>query len=187
MISPVDGAVDFEDGLHLNAFGPVPVGNMGPVRVFALPGWHCYEMGERLSEHGRFRVEVVCDPEHRIALVWLCHCHAFYDVSAVEPPAKKPRHARDHGRYGNDENGDPERRAFHEGVISRDLAGQRDFSWGAVYLRYDPAERRDALIVAYSRNAAVPYVPTPAPGELIEYALEPKAPPLYTDIPPTLP
>ena len=64
----------------------------------------------------------------------LSHRHAYYEPSTPD---------------------DADRRTFHEGVISSDLAGQREFTWGEVLCRLESASNKDWLVIAYSREAKV--------------------------------
>jgi hypothetical protein len=41
-------------------------------------------------------------------------------------------------------------------VISTDLAGQKEFTWGEVICRLETASNRDWLVVAYHRESGVP-------------------------------
>jgi hypothetical protein len=71
----------------------------------------------------------------RIQVVLMSHRHSFYELNTPD---------------------DAERRAFHEGVIHTDLAGQREFSWGEVLCRLEPIPNKDWLVVAYSNESKVP-------------------------------
>jgi hypothetical protein len=84
-------------------------------------------------------------------VVLLAHQHNYYEATT-------PR--------------DAERRAFHDGVISADLAGQREFSWGQVFCRLETKSNKDWLVLAYTLGPQVP-------GNTVEvlkhlHALEPK-------------
>lgn len=92
-------------------------------------------LGSHASEHGSFEVEALSFEDGGIQIVLMAHQHSFYLPDTPE---------------------DSERRAFHEGVISTDLAGQREFSWGEVICRLEPKANKDWLVVAYSRDAKVP-------------------------------
>ena len=61
-----------------------------------------------------------------------------------------------HSFYEHDTPGDADRRTFHEGVISAELAGQREFSWGEVLCRFEPTLNQDWLVIAYHRDADIP-------------------------------
>jgi hypothetical protein len=97
--------------------------------------WTRHILGSHSSEHGTFEVEALSADEERIHIVLLAHQHAFYELGTLE---------------------DTERRVFHEGVIGRDLAGQREFSWGEVFCRLEESSNKDWLVVAYSRDEKVP-------------------------------
>jgi len=64
--------------------------------------------------------------------------------------------AHTHPFYQADTPDDSERRAFHEGIISSDLAGQREFSWGQVFCRLDNKSNKDWLVLAYTLGPQVP-------------------------------
>lgn len=140
MISRVTGEVAFLGGFRISAHGRVgPLcGALPPPAVSRAPlpvsGWHQLRLGDRETELGRFTVEVVSDPDDRVAGVFLSHVHPFYEA---HPP------------------GDAERRVFHEGVISSELSGQREHAWGQVLCRVAPEENRDWLVVIYSPFSAV--------------------------------
>jgi hypothetical protein len=80
-------------------------------------------------------VEALSSGQDRIQLVLLSHQHTFYER---DTPA------------------DADRRIFHEGVISKDLAGQREFSWGEVLCRLEVRCNKDGLVIAYNLGADIP-------------------------------
>lgn len=80
-------------------------------------------------------MEALSAEDDRIYVVLLSHKHSFYERNTPE---------------------DAERRAFHEGVISSDLAGQKEFNWGEVWCRLEPAFNLDWLVIGYHREASVP-------------------------------
>jgi hypothetical protein len=133
MINQVTGEISFRSGLHIVPHQVIT----SPHRTVALSlkGWMRHILGIRPSEHGDFEVEALSKANHRILLVMLSHEHSFYEKNT---PA------------------DAERRTFHEGVISTELAGQREFSWGEVLCRFESAFHRDYLVIAYSRDANIP-------------------------------
>ena len=92
-------------------------------------------MGFHDSHHGTFEVEVLTHGPERVYVVMLSHQHPFYEPGTPE---------------------DSERRAFHEGVISVDLSGQREFTWGEVRCRLDAKANKDWLVVSYRRELNVP-------------------------------
>ncbi len=141
MINPHSGEVSFHDGLRITAQAAI-------AEVLALleipealwsdmqiEGWRHYGLGPHISDYGTFSVEATIDDTRRVAAVHLSHVHAFYEAATPE---------------------DSERHLFHESIVARDLFGQREFSWGWVYCRYDPRTLRDWLVVVYSPFAAVP-------------------------------
>ncbi len=85
-----------------------------------------------LSRWKRFRRMGI---EYKIVL--LAHNHPFYEPDTPE---------------------DADRRTFHEGVISSDLAGQKEFAWGEVLHRLESRPNKNWLVIAYSREAKVPLV-----------------------------
>jgi hypothetical protein len=100
-----------------------------------IPGWSQRVLGIHHSDRGAFEVEAVCDEHRRIQVLLLAHHHAFYEADTPE---------------------DSERRGFHEGIISADLAGQREFSWGQVFCRLDNKSNKDWLVLAYTLGPHVP-------------------------------
>jgi hypothetical protein len=133
MINRVTGEVSFQSGLHISPHRAIESSHK--IRSLSLKGWKRHILGLNLSEHGTFEVEALSSEQERIVIVLLAHQHSFYDPSTPE---------------------DTERRAFHEGVISNDLAGQREFSWGEVVCRLEKSRNKDWLVIAYSRDANVP-------------------------------
>jgi hypothetical protein len=133
MINRVTGEVSFRDGFHISPHRAIQ--SFLATKTLSLKGWKRHILGIRPSEHGAFEVEALSAEQDRIQVVLLAHQHPFYEK---DTPA------------------DADRRAFHEGVISSDLAGQREFSWGEVVCRLEAACNKDWLVIAYSRNADVP-------------------------------
>ena len=80
-------------------------------------------------------MEALTAEEQRVYLVLLSHSHSFYELGTP---------------------GDAERRAFHEGVVSSDLGGQKEFTWGEVHCRLESTLNQDWLVIAYSRGVKVP-------------------------------
>ncbi len=139
MINRVTGEISFESGLRIVphcAFQLLP-GKTEKMRTveMSLKGWKRHILGHQTSEHGTFEVDALSQEEGRILVALLSHQHAFYEPSTPN---------------------DAERRAFHEGVINADLAGQKEFKWGEVLCRLDAPRNTDWLVVAYSRSAKVP-------------------------------
>jgi hypothetical protein len=142
MINRATGEVAFKDGLHIVPHCRVESLNSNPAdttkirtQKLSLHGWKRHVFGSHISEHGTFEAEALSAEEDRIMLVLLAHKHPFYEATTPE---------------------DAERRAYHEGVISSDLAGQKEFSWGEVLCRLVRAENKDWLVVAYNREVKVP-------------------------------
>lgn len=133
---------DFRSGLYIGphcSFQSLAARVEFPSRMttknLSLKGWKRHMLGFHHSEHGTFEVEALSTDKDRIQVVLLAHQHAFYQRTTPD---------------------DAERRAFHEGVISLDLAGQREFSWGEVHCRLESVPNKDWLVVAYSHEAKVP-------------------------------
>ncbi|MBC8166854.1 MAG: hypothetical protein H7Y20_13420 [Bryobacteraceae bacterium] len=154
MIARATGEADFNDGLRILPQASLP-SEFPPYRSteFFLPGWTSHDLGIHDSDHGSFEVKALSDPESRVQLLLLSHSHPFYQPFTPY---------------------DSERRAFHEAVISADLAGQREFSWGQVFCRRDPGANKDSLIVAYSPGPHVPKQSEPLLRQLHEHEPEPR-------------
>jgi hypothetical protein len=142
MINRATGEVGFRSGLHIVPHCPVEklaanakAGQKTKTQKLSLKGWKRHVFGFHDSEHGTFEVEALSSDEDRIQVVLLAHQHAFYEPNTPE---------------------DADRRTFHDGVISSDLAGQREFSWGEVLHRLESAPNKNWLVIAYSREAKVP-------------------------------
>ncbi len=142
MINRATGEVDFRSGLRIlpHCSAASLLTNKGhqsklKIQALSLKGWKRHVLGDHTSEHGAFEVEALSGEGEQIRVVLLSHKHAFYEPNTPE---------------------DAERRAFHEGVISSDLAGQREFAWGEVICRLETATNKDWLIVAFRREAGVP-------------------------------
>lgn len=85
------------------------------------------------ASEGDFETELVLDPDDRIRLVLFSHEHSFYrNVSE-----------------------DSERRAYHDGLINRQLGGKTQFSWGHIVNHLDSTENRDWLIVVYAPASGI--------------------------------
>ena len=133
MISRITGEVSFQSGLHISPDRAIKTAHR--TQTLPLKGWKRHILGSHGSEHGAFEVEAISKDDDRIQVVLLAHQHSFY-----EPATKE----------------DAERHVFHEGVISQDLAGQREFSWGEVFCRLEAASNKDWLVIAYNQGAEVP-------------------------------
>lgn len=133
MINRVTGEVSFRDDFHIAPHRAIQSSH--PTQTLSLKGWKRHILGFHQSEHGRFEVEALSAEQNRVLIVLLAHQHPFYE-------SRTPT--------------DEDRRAFHEGVISSDLAGQREFSWGEVICRLEAARNQDWLVIAYNRDADVP-------------------------------
>ncbi len=142
MINRATGEVSFQNGLHIlphrsiqAAVAEGPASLTIQSRKLSLNGWKRHILGFHPSDHGSFEVEALSAEEDRVYLVLLSHSHTFYEKGTPN---------------------DAERRAFHEGVISSDLGGQKEFSWGDVLCRFEPMFNQDWLVIAYSGGAKVP-------------------------------
>lgn len=139
MIHRLTGEVAFDNGLILRPqalFSSILPPKKG-IRSKFLPvsGWLRFYLGIQQSDHGDMEVELVCGPDLRLHMIVMAHSHSFYRQASPE---------------------DSERRAFHEEIILRDLAGQKEFSWGTVRCATDPAENKNWMVIAYTPGANVP-------------------------------
>jgi hypothetical protein len=142
MINCVTGEIDFGDGLRIVPHCPLDSSSTGreksakvQTQKLSLGDWKRHVLGSHPSEHGTFEVEALSADDDCIHVVLLSHQHRFYEAGTPE---------------------DAERRAFHEGVVNSDLAGQREFTWGEVICRLETPAKRDWLVVAYNRQPRVP-------------------------------
>jgi hypothetical protein len=142
MINRVTGEIDFSDGLRIVAHCTIQAlsGDFGPslkieTHTLSHKDWKRHVLGFHKSEHGNFEVEALSAEDDFIHVVLLSHWHTFYEVGTPE---------------------DTERRAFHQGVVSSDLGGQREFAWGEVLCRLEQPANKDWLVVAYNRESRVP-------------------------------
>lgn len=142
MINRVTGEIDFADGLRILPHclvDSLSTCSEKPLKVrtkaLSLKGWKRNVLGTHRSAHGIFDVEALSSDDGCIHVVLLSHQHPFYEPSTPE---------------------DAERRAFHEGVISSDLSGQREFTWGEVICRLVVPANQDWMVVAYNRQPRVP-------------------------------
>jgi hypothetical protein len=133
MINRVTGEVSFLNGFHIVPYHAVQSSH----RTRALPfkEWQWHFFGTHPSAHGKFEVEALSRDQGLIQIVFLAHQHPFYDPKTPE---------------------DADRRAAHERIISSELAGQKEFSWGEVLCRLQLASNKDWLVVAYNRGADIP-------------------------------
>jgi hypothetical protein len=142
MISRISGEVAFQ-GLQILPQAILPSSLAQKSRALPIPGWSGHILGLHHSDRGAFEVEVLSDADTRIQVLLLAHSHPFYERNTP---------------------GDTERRAFHEGLISSELAGQREFSWGEVLCRLDARANKDWLIIAYNQG---PHITKEAPELLL--------------------
>jgi hypothetical protein len=142
MINRVTGEIDFSSGLRIvphSSLQSLSSGFGSSLKIethrLSHKEWKRYVLGFHGSEHGNFEVEALSSEDDCIHVVLLSHWHPFYEVGTPE---------------------DAERRAFHEGVVSSDLGGQREFAWGEVLCRLVQPANKDWLVVAYNRESRVP-------------------------------
>ena len=147
MINRATGEVGFRSGLHIAPHCLVTelvvrpaAGLKVETQTLSSSGWKRHVLGLHDSEFGTFEVEALSFGKDRIQVVLLAHQHAFYEAKTPE---------------------DGERRAFHDGVIHADLAGQCEFSWGRVLHHLESKPNKVWLVVAFSHEAGVPL---PAPN-----------------------
>jgi hypothetical protein len=146
MIARATGEILFGDGFVITPQILLTPEHLATARAhhpLSMPGWTRHVLGVHGSDFGPFEVEAISDPHCRVHMAMLAHEHAFYEPDTL---------------------GDAERRVFHDGVIAKDLAGQREFNWGNVFCRFNPPERKDWLIVVYHLG---PQVPTHEPEVLL--------------------
>jgi hypothetical protein len=142
MINRVTGEIDFRDGLRVVPHGTIQSlsSGFGPslkieTHRLSYKGWKRHVLGFHESEYGNFEVEALSAEDDCIHVVLLSHWHTFYEAGTPE---------------------DAERRAFHEGVVSTDLGGQREFAWGEVLCRLEQPASKDWIVAAYSGEARIP-------------------------------
>jgi hypothetical protein len=143
MINRVTGEIDFRHGLRILPHGSIAAlsSDSEPslkvkTQKLSLKGWKRHVLGLHVSEHGTFEVEALSADDERVHVVLLSHRHPFYEPGTPE---------------------DADRRAFHEGVVSSDLGGQKEFTWGEVIFRLEISSNKDWLVVAYNRESRVPF------------------------------
>jgi hypothetical protein len=142
MINRVTGEIDFRSGLRILphcSIHSLSIGSEAPPKVqtqkLSVPAWKRHVLGSHTSQHGTFEVEALSADDDCVHVVLLSHKHPFYEPGTPE---------------------DAERRAFHLGVVSSDLGGQREFTWGEVLCRLEMPANRDWLVVAYNQGPRVP-------------------------------
>ncbi|MEP6668588.1 MAG: hypothetical protein ABJF10_05510 [Chthoniobacter sp.] len=159
MISPVTGEVVFDDGLHFAPHEELTERHIRDARshlLLPIPGWTHHVLGTHASSAGPFEVEAVSDRDSRIQVVLL---------SCATPPLP---------RLPSAAAGTSAHQLYHEIVIALDLFGQREFSWGEVFCRLDPAVRKDWLVIAYASGPHVPLPRARVVPHLHEHAPEPR-------------
>ena len=138
MIAALDGEVSFADGLVIRAHDSVRTLPLKPEVLGSSPlGWVYFSAGRHPSEHGEFAVELACSEADELAifLVVLWSVNPFFQTASEE---------------------DRERAVFHESVLARDLRGQREFSWGEAFGKYNRQDARNCLNVVYTAGPKVP-------------------------------
>jgi len=142
MISRVTGEIDFRSGLRISphcSIQGLSTGSGSPLMIesqkLSLEGWKRHVLGYHVSEYGTFEVEALSATDDCVHVVLLSHRHPVYESRTPE---------------------DAERRVFHDGVVSSDLGGQREFTWGEVLCRLETTTNKDWLVVAYNRESRIP-------------------------------
>jgi hypothetical protein len=142
MINRVTGEIDFRSGLRILPHCSVKSLSSGSeqsskvrIQKLSLKDWKRHVLGHHLSEHGKFEVEALSADDDCVHVVLLSHLHPFYEPGTPD---------------------DADRRAFHEGIVSSDLGGQREFAWGEVICRLEMPANKDWLVIAYNRQPRVP-------------------------------
>ena len=142
MINRVTGEIAFRSGLHILPHCSIRSLSLDAesslkieTQKLSLKSWKRHVLGLHASEHGMFEVEALSAEDERVYVVLLSHRHPFYEPDTPE---------------------DSDRRAFHEGVVSTDLGGQKEFTWGEVVCRLEATANKDWLVVAYHRESGVP-------------------------------
>jgi hypothetical protein len=151
MISRSTGEVTFQD-LRIapqTILEPEATRQTDPLLV---PGWSHHRLGVHRSDWGTFNVEAVSDPERRVQILLLAHSDSFYQANTPN---------------------DAERRVFHEDIISSDLAGQREFSWGQVFCYLDRISNKDWLVLGYALGPQVPMCTAALLHRLYDHEPEP--------------
>lgn len=136
MISRITGEIKFQN-LLITPHAIFQTALAQRSRALPLPGWSGHQLGVHQSEVGAFDVELLTDADGRVQLALLAHKHPFYERNTPN---------------------DAERRTFHEGIITSELAGQREHPWGEVLCRLDQRANKDWLVVAYNQGPHVPAV-----------------------------
>jgi hypothetical protein len=158
MINRVTGEIRFSDNFlifphcSLNSLSATAQPLKVVTHKLSLGAWKRHVLGSRTSEHGIFLIEALSAEEDCVDVVLLSHNHPFYESGTPE---------------------DADRRAFHEGVISADLGGQREFAWGEVICRLEVSANRDWMVIAYNRQPRVPY---PGKRDLLELLAHERTP-----------
>lgn len=153
MISRLDGEVSFSDGLVIRPQMPLRdlPATSRDLAGGSLMGWVMFALGTHPSKHGDFQVEVACATmdDRPVFLVVMVSMNPFFHTP-VE--------------------GDRERWIFHEGVLARELRGQREFAWGEAFCKYNRQDRRNCLNVVYTAGPKVPGPPHETLRSLVEHS-----------------
>lgn len=159
MIAPLNGEVCFSDGLVIRARSPIWELPLQP-KLLSKPhlGWVYFAAGRHRSDHGEFEVELACSEGHALAvfLIVLWSVDSFFGMPVPD---------------------DRERAVFHESLLARDLHGQREFSWGEAFCKFNRAESRNCLNIVYTAGPKVPAVPPAGLGVLWERKSPENSPP----------
>jgi hypothetical protein len=141
MIAPHNGEVCFSDGIVIRAHTPIWKLPLQPEVLGQSDfGWVYFTAGRHESEHGTFELELACShlDALEIFLVVLWSVEPFFEETSAQ---------------------DRERAIFHEGILARDLRGQREFSWGEAFCKYNRKSYRSCLNVVYTAGPKVPAAP----------------------------
>lgn len=102
------------------------------------------------NEYGRFDLECTFDSPWHLVLVTVSHRNDFYEANTPN---------------------DGERTVFHEQIIHRDLAGQREFGWGEILSFLCEVTNRHHIGIFYTPGPGVPRGDDFIPLELVERKL----------------
>ncbi len=135
MIDLITGEIQFQDGLVFSPHCSPPEASSDIRVTFPITRWNRINYGKRVSEYGLIDVGAVCNEDSAVRLVVMAHIDSSYDASSA---------------------GDSARKQFHEYIVSQDLKGQKEFSWGVVHIKDDPKSEQNWLVVVYTPGANIP-------------------------------
>jgi len=114
--------ISFLDGLLFTRHCRPPEARYAMKSDLPAIGWTRYNYGSRISEYGIMDVGAVCNDDSSIHMVIMSH----------EDP-----------RYHQSTPGDHERKEHHEYIVSKDLLGQREFSWDIIHVSTDSQNNKN--------------------------------------------